>query len=160
MLLPIFLDQHMFMFKPIFPDSLFKSANISISSSFVLLIKTMSSANSKLVRYLPSTCRPFLSQSSLLNTSSNARVNNLGDIGSPCRTPLLIGIRLVVTSSSLTVRVAYLYIWKQLKTRRTPLHPQSNGMAERPNRTINQYLSLFVNANQRNWEVDTTISLG
>jgi len=48
-------------------------------------------------------------------------------------------------------------IWKQLmtalgirKTRTTPLHPQSEGMVERHNRTINQYLSMFVN--KRNWD--------
>ena len=50
-------------------------------------------------------------------------------------------------------------VWIQLmrvlgirKTRTTPLHPQSDGMVERHNRTINQYLSIFVDEHQRNWD--------
>lgn len=38
------------------------------------------------------------------------------------------------------------------KTRTTPLHPQSNGLVERLNRTILQYLSKFVNDNQKDWD--------
>lgn len=38
------------------------------------------------------------------------------------------------------------------KTRTTPLHPQSDGMVERLNRTIAQYLSKFVSQNQRDWD--------
>ncbi|XP_064472893.1 uncharacterized protein LOC135387724 [Ornithodoros turicata] len=38
------------------------------------------------------------------------------------------------------------------KTRTTPLHPQSDGMVERFNRTILQHLSLFVADNHRNWD--------
>lgn len=43
------------------------------------------------------------------------------------------------------------------KTRTTPLHPQSNGMVERLNRSLKQYLSLFVDEHQDNW--DTLILL-
>ena len=43
------------------------------------------------------------------------------------------------------------------KTRTTPLHPQSDGMVERFNRTLEQYLSKVVNERQDDW--DTQISL-
>ena len=38
------------------------------------------------------------------------------------------------------------------KTRTTPLHPQSDGMVERFNRTIEGMLSKFVAENQRDWD--------
>lgn len=38
------------------------------------------------------------------------------------------------------------------KTRTTALHPQSDGMVERFNRTILDYLAKFVNDNQRDWD--------
>ena len=38
------------------------------------------------------------------------------------------------------------------KTRTTPLHPQSDGLVERFNRTLKDMLSLFVEANQRDWD--------
>lgn len=38
------------------------------------------------------------------------------------------------------------------KTRTTALHPQSDGMVERFNRTILNYLAKFVNDNQRDWD--------
>ncbi|UYV79411.1 K02A2.6-like [Cordylochernes scorpioides] len=38
------------------------------------------------------------------------------------------------------------------KTRTTPLHPQSDGMVERFNRTLTQHLTMFVNKNQRDWD--------
>ena len=37
------------------------------------------------------------------------------------------------------------------KTRTTPLHPQSDGMVERGNRTINNMIAAFVSENQQNW---------
>ena len=43
------------------------------------------------------------------------------------------------------------------KTRTTPLHPQSDGMVERLNRTLEQYLSIFVADNQKDW--DTKVAL-
>ncbi|KAJ8868921.1 hypothetical protein PR048_030462 [Dryococelus australis] len=36
-------------------------------------------------------------------------------------------------------------------TRTTALHPQSDGMVERLNRTLEQYLSIFVTDNQKDW---------
>lgn len=38
------------------------------------------------------------------------------------------------------------------KTRTTPLHPQSDGMVERFNRTLLDYLAKFVEKNQQNWD--------
>ena len=37
------------------------------------------------------------------------------------------------------------------KTRTTPYHPQSDGMVERQNRTIQQMLSMYVRDEQDNW---------
>ncbi|XP_060085241.1 uncharacterized protein LOC132564610 [Ylistrum balloti] len=39
------------------------------------------------------------------------------------------------------------------KTRTTPLHPQSDGMDERLNQTLESMLSMFVDDNQRDWDV-------
>ena len=38
------------------------------------------------------------------------------------------------------------------KTRTTPLHPQSDGMVERFNRTMEEMLYMFVAENQRDWD--------
>lgn len=38
------------------------------------------------------------------------------------------------------------------KTRTTPLHPQSDGMVERFNRTILDYLAKFIDDRQSNWD--------
>jgi hypothetical protein len=38
------------------------------------------------------------------------------------------------------------------KTRTTPLHPQSDGMVERFNRTLSQHLALYVDDHQRDWD--------
>ncbi|UYV77521.1 K02A2.6-like, partial [Cordylochernes scorpioides] len=45
------------------------------------------------------------------------------------------------------------------KTRTTPLHPQSDGMVERFNRTLASQLSLFVAQNQRDWDSQLPILL-
>jgi transposase InsO family protein len=39
------------------------------------------------------------------------------------------------------------------KTRTTPLHPQSDGMVERLNRTIEAQLAIFVMDNQTDWDL-------
>jgi hypothetical protein len=38
------------------------------------------------------------------------------------------------------------------KTRTTALHPQSDGMVERFNRTLENQLAIFVEQNQRDWD--------
>ena len=38
------------------------------------------------------------------------------------------------------------------KTRTTPLHPQSDGMVERYNRTLEHQIAMFVNENQKDWD--------
>ena len=38
------------------------------------------------------------------------------------------------------------------KTRTTALHPQSDGMVERFNRTLENHLAIFVEQNQRDWD--------
>ncbi|GFW29341.1 retrovirus-related Pol polyprotein from transposon 412 [Trichonephila clavipes] len=50
-------------------------------------------------------------------------------------------------------------VWKRLceildinKTRKTALHPQSDGMEERFNRTFLNSLSLLVSSNQQDWD--------
>ena len=41
---------------------------------------------------------------------------------------------------------------KSTKTRTTPLRPQSDGMVERFNRTLEATLSKFVSQNQKDWD--------
>ena len=45
------------------------------------------------------------------------------------------------------------------KTRTTPLHPESDGMVERFNRTIESQMSKFVDANQHDWDVHVPLLL-
>ena len=45
------------------------------------------------------------------------------------------------------------------KTRTTPLHPQSDGMVERYNRTLEHQIAMFVNDNQKDWDQDISLSL-
>ncbi|GBN25307.1 hypothetical protein AVEN_123068-1 [Araneus ventricosus] len=46
-----------------------------------------------------------------------------------------------------------------LKTRTTALHPESDGMVERFNRTILNHLSLFVSRNQTDWDIHLPLFL-
>ncbi|GBN89634.1 Retrovirus-related Pol polyprotein from transposon 412 [Araneus ventricosus] len=46
-----------------------------------------------------------------------------------------------------------------LKTRTTALHPESDGMVERFNRTILNHLSLFVSKNQTDWDTHLPLFL-
>ena len=43
-------------------------------------------------------------------------------------------------------------IMRIVKTRSTPMHPQSDGLVERFNRTLEQYLSKVVAKNQKDWD--------
>ena len=45
------------------------------------------------------------------------------------------------------------------KTQTTPLHPQSDGMVERFNRTILNNLSLLVSRNQQDWDLKLPLFL-
>lgn len=45
------------------------------------------------------------------------------------------------------------------KTQTTPLHPQSDGMVERFNRTILNNLSLTVSRNQQDWDLELPLFL-
>ncbi|GBN03698.1 hypothetical protein AVEN_258829-1 [Araneus ventricosus] len=46
-----------------------------------------------------------------------------------------------------------------LKTRTTPVHPESDGMVERFNRKILNHLSLFVSKNQTDWDTHLPLFL-
>ncbi|GBM94250.1 Transposon Ty3-I Gag-Pol polyprotein, partial [Araneus ventricosus] len=50
-------------------------------------------------------------------------------------------------------------LWGILKTRTTALHPESDGMVERFNRTILNHLSLFVSRNQTDWDTHLPLFL-
>ena len=45
------------------------------------------------------------------------------------------------------------------KTRTTPLHPQSDGMVERYNRTLEHQIAMFVNENQKDWDQHISLLL-
>ena len=77
-------------FKPTFRLSEFKLFKCFSICFVVSLRRATSSANLKLVRFSPSTLTPS-DLSAFLNTSSMTAVNNLGESGSPCLTPLCIG---------------------------------------------------------------------
>ena len=64
--------------------------DVSYESSVKLGIQYMSSAKRRLERNSPSIFTPLFSQFNLLNMLSNVAVNSLGEMVSPCLTPLLI----------------------------------------------------------------------
>ena len=76
----------------------------------VLLKRATSSANLKLVRFSPSTLTPS-EMPAFLNTSSMTAVNNLGESGSPCLTPLCIGNSVDTSLSRWTLAVTWLYMF-------------------------------------------------
>ena len=76
------------------------------SICFVVSFKSAtSSANLKLLRFSPSTLTPS-EISAFLNTSSITAVNNLGESGSPCLTPLCIWNSVDTNLSRWTLAVA------------------------------------------------------
>ena len=76
-------------FKPTFMLSEFRLF-MCFSICFVISFQSAtSSTNLKLLRFSPSTLTPS-DISAFLNTSSITAVNNLGESGSPCLTPLCI----------------------------------------------------------------------
>ena len=97
-------------FKPTFRLSEFKLFRC-FSICFIVSLKTAtSSANLKLVRFHPSTLTPS-EMSAFLNTSSVTAVNNLGESGSRCLTPLCIGNSVDTILSRWTLAVAWLYMF-------------------------------------------------
>ena len=81
------------------------------SICFVVSLKrATSSANLKLVRFSPSTLTPS-EMSAFLKTSSITAVNNLGENGSPCLTPLCIGNSSDTDLSKWILAVAWLYMF-------------------------------------------------
>ena len=97
-------------FKPTFRLFEFKLFRF-FSICFVVSLKRATlSANLKLVRFSPSTLTPS-EMSAFLNTSSVTAVNNLGESGSPCLTPLCIGNSVDTSLSRWTLAVAWLYMF-------------------------------------------------
>ena len=76
----------------------------------VSLKRATSSANLKLGRFSPSTFTPS-EMSAFLKTSSITAVNNLGESGSPCLTPLCIGNSSDTDLSKWILAVAWLYVF-------------------------------------------------
>ena len=80
----------MFILRPIRLLSSDSSCSICCSSCGVSVHRNMSSAKRRLEINSPSIFTPLFSQFNLLNMLSNVAVNSLGDMVSPCLTPLLI----------------------------------------------------------------------
>ena len=97
-------------FKPTFRLSKFKLFRCFSICFVVSLKRATSPANLKLVRFSPSTLTPS-EMSAFLNTSSMTAVNNLGESGSPCLTPLCIGNSVDTSLSRWTLAVAWLYMF-------------------------------------------------
>ena len=85
----------LFIFRPCLSLSSANSCSICCSSCGVLAHMSMSSVKRRWLRYSPSIFKPLVSQVSRQNMLSSAAVNNLGDMVSPCRTPLLMLILLL-----------------------------------------------------------------
>ena len=94
-------------FKPAFRLSEFKLFRCFCICFVVSLKRAASSANLKLVWFSPSTLTPS-EMSAFLNTSSMTAVNNLGESGSPCLTPMCIGNSVDTSLSRWTIAVASL----------------------------------------------------
>ena len=99
----------MFILRPIRLLSSDSSCSICCSFCGVSVHRNMSSAKRRLERNSPSIFMPLFSQFNLLNMLSNVAVNSLGEMVSPCLTPLLI----LIFSLSLcrcTVTELFVYI--------------------------------------------------
>ena len=82
----------MFILKPLRLLSSHSSCSIISSYCGVSVHRKISSAKRRRLRYSPSIFRPLFSQFSLLKIFSSVDVNSLGEMVSPCRTPLLMYI--------------------------------------------------------------------
>ena len=93
----------LFLSRPIFILSQFKSVCIYCKSSAFYVVVDISSANHRLFRFSPSMFIPFSSQSILRNMFSRAAANSLGDIVSPCLTPFVIMFNEKITSTEIKI---------------------------------------------------------
>ena len=86
------------------------SCSICCSSCGVSVHRNMSSAKRRLERNSPSIFTPLFFRFNLLNMLSNVAVNSLGEIVSPCHTPLLILIfSLSLCRCTVTELCVYMY---------------------------------------------------
>ena len=88
------------------------SFSICCSSCGVSVHRNISSAKQRLERNSPSIFTPLTSQFNLLNMLSNVAVNSLGEMVSPCITPLLIlifSLSLCRCTVSVTELSVYMY---------------------------------------------------
>ena len=82
----------MFILKPLRLLSSHSSCSIISSSCGVSVHRKISYAKRRWLRYSPSIFMPLFAQFSLLKILSSVDVNSLGEMVSPCRTPLLMFI--------------------------------------------------------------------
>ena len=104
----------MFILTPIRLLSSDSSCSICCSSCGVSVHMNMPSATRRLDRNSPSIFTPLLSQFNLLNMFSKVAVNSLGEMVSPCLTPLLILISplsLCRINYVLSLSCPYIYIY-------------------------------------------------
>ena len=100
----------MFILRPIRLLSSDSSCSICCSYCDVSVHRNMSSAKRRLERNYPSIFTPLCSQFNLLNMLSNVAVNSLGEMVSPCLTPLLILIfSLSLCRCTVTELSVYMY---------------------------------------------------
>ena len=88
------------------------SCSICCSSCGVTVHRNMSSAKRRLERNSPSIFKPLFSQFNLLNVLSNVAVNSLGEMVSPCLTPLLI---LIFSLSLCRCTVTELFVYMSFR---------------------------------------------
>ena len=97
-------------FKPTFRLSEFRLFKCFSICFVVSLKRATSSASLKFVRVSPSTLTPS-EMSAFLKTSSITAVNNVGESGSPCLTPLCIGNSSDTDLSKGILAIAWLYMF-------------------------------------------------
>ena len=101
--------------------------SICCSSCCVSVHRNMSSAKRRLERNYQSIFRPLPSQFNLLNMLSNVAVNNVGDMLSPCVTPLLILI-FPLSLCSCTVTELSIYMSFMISMYTSSIHSSCNDV--------------------------------
>ena len=119
----------MFIFRPTLLLSVLRSLSISSSLWPSSAIRMMSSANRRWFNLLPSMFIPLLSQLILRNIASSAALKSLGEIESPCRTPLLTGNAYLYAGgwSQLPYYTSSLWVWRICSG-----HPVVEGLLSLP----------------------------